>query len=83
MPIRVWDNAMSHIGVWDTPCIRVWPGQRTRMGQHKHIGQNSINKIKITDYKNYGRLHWDYRPSVRDYSHVADLWQAIRFKTTI
>ena len=31
-----------------------------------------INKIKITDYKDYERLHWDYRPSVRDYSHVAD-----------
>ena len=31
-----------------------------------------INKIKITDHKDYERLHWDYRPSVRDYSHVAD-----------
>ena len=30
------------------------------------------NKIKITDYKDYERLHWDYRASVRDYSHVAD-----------
>ena len=29
-------------------------------------------QIKITDYKDYERLHWDYRPPVRDYSHVAD-----------
>ena len=26
----------------------------------------------ITDYKDCKRLHWDYRESVRDYSHVAD-----------
>ena len=24
------------------------------------------------DYKDYERLHWDYRASVQDYSHVAD-----------
>ena len=31
-----------------------------------------INKIKITDYIDYERLHWDYRPSVLDYSRVSD-----------
>ena len=32
-----------------------------------------VNKIKITDGKDYERLHsihWDYRASVRDYSYV-------------
>ena len=31
-----------------------------------------VNKIKVTDYKGYERLHWNYRANVRDYSHVAD-----------
>ena len=31
-----------------------------------------INKIKITDYKDYERWHWEYRAGIQDYSHVVD-----------
>ena len=48
----------------------------TELMQHNHAIDycrlRICNKTKIKDYKDYEKLHWDYRASVRDYSHVAD-----------
>ena len=38
---------------------------------HYNIIFNSSH-LTIAKYQDYERLRWDYRPSIQDYSHVAD-----------